>query len=114
VVDPDSNTVAKTIKPAGENVRPMGIAMSRDGKYVYVTTGRGGSVVQIDTGDDMVSKILEHVGPRPWGVAITPDGNTLYVANGPSNDAAVIDVKDWKVTQKIACGTSPWGVAIAP
>ncbi len=112
VVDPAANRVTKTIKPTGENVRPMGICITPDSKYVYVTTGRGGGVVRIDTASDQIDRALDHVGPRPWGVAVTPDSRWLFTANGPSNDVTMIDTTNFKIAARIPAGTSPWGVAI--
>jgi YVTN family beta-propeller protein len=112
VIDVAANKVVHTIKPDGENVRPMGICLSPGGDRVYVTTGRGGSVVVIDPKRDEVEQIVPDVGPRPWGIALSPDGQTLFVANGPSNDVAVLDASSQQVVAHVKAGQSPWGVAI--
>jgi YVTN family beta-propeller protein len=112
IVDPVASRISKTIKPPGDNVRPMGICISGDSKYVYATTGRGGSVIRINTADDALDKIVEHVGPRPWGIGITPNRKLLFTANGPSNDVSVIDGETFEVIKRIPAGNSPWGVAI--
>ena len=93
-------------------MRPMGIVISPDGRRAYVTTGRGGTVVAIDTAADEVTKVIPSVGARPWGIGITPDGKTLYTANGPSNDVSVIEVATLAVKSRIKAGESPWGIAI--
>jgi len=49
----------KTIKLAGENIRPMGVVVSPDGKRVFVSTGRGGSVIVIDTATERHQRISE-------------------------------------------------------
>ena len=85
VVDAKKHAPLKTIALTFENARPMGIVAAPDGRYVYVTTGRGKKVVAIDTATDKPVAGIE-VGPRPWGIALSRDGNTLYTANGPSND----------------------------
>ena len=82
VVDTASHTVIETIKLTGENVRPMGAVVSPDGQRLYISTGRGGTVVSIDTKTHQpVGSVA--VGPRPWGLALSPDGTRLYTANGP-------------------------------
>ena len=91
----------------------MGIAVAPDGKRVYVSTGRGKSVVVIDMDRDEVCGTIPDVGARPWGICITPDGRTLYTANGPSNDVSAIDVAEMKVTARIPAGDSPWGLSLA-
>ena len=91
----------------------MGIAVAPDGKKIYVSTGRFGKVLVIDTKTDQVVGSVD-VGGRPWGIAITPDGKTLYTANGSANDVSVVDVASVKVTNKIKVGDCPWGIAISP
>jgi len=112
VIDVAGNKVIKTIKPTGENVRPMGICISPDGNRVYVTTGRGGSIAVIDPKRDEVVNTITGVGARPWGIAAAPDGRVLFVANGPSNDVAVVDANSLRIIGRIKAGQSPWGVAI--
>ncbi len=113
VVDARRHTLLRTIKLAGEGVKPMGAVASPDGRYVHVTTGRGRTVVTIETATDKPVGSLE-VGPRPWGIAVSPDGGTLYTANGPSNDVSVVDLASKSVTARIKAGDGPWGVAVLP
>ena len=113
VVDAHRHALLRTIHLVGDNARPMGVAAAPDGRRVWVTTGRGGTAVAIDTStDEAVGSIA--VGPRPWGIAIAPDGGTLYTANGPSNDVAIVDVATGVVTARVKTGQSPWGVVLAP
>jgi YVTN family beta-propeller protein len=112
VVDARRHVPLKTIPIAGENARPMGAVAAPDGRFVYVTTGRGGMVVVIDTATDRpVASIA--VGPRPWGIAISADGRTLYTANGPSNDVSIVDIASRTVTGRVKVGDSPWGVVVS-
>ena len=55
--------VAKT--PLGP--RPMGAALSPDGKQLYVSNGRGESIAVIDVADRKVARLIDGVGARPWG-----------------------------------------------
>ena len=104
--------VVRTIKlPPGS--RPMDVKVSRDGKKLYSSNGRGGTVSVIDVKKYEVLKTIK-VGQRPWGMAISPDGKFLYVANGPSNDVSVIDLESESEISKIPVGASPWGIAIVP
>ena len=113
IIDAAKHERVGTIKLAGESIRPMGAVISPDGRYLYVTTGRGRMVVVIDTGTNEPIASVE-VGARPWGIAISADGRTLYTANGPSNDVAVVDIASRSVTARIAVGDGPWGIAIVP
>jgi YVTN family beta-propeller protein len=93
--------------------RPMGLALSKDGRTLFVTTGRHRDVLFVDVNSRRVQRRVENVGVRPWGIGITPDGRKLYVANGPSNDVAVIDVETGALIARVKAGGSPWGIAIS-
>jgi YVTN family beta-propeller protein len=106
----------KRLKPIrtirlGEGIRPMGTRMSRDGRRLYVSTGRSRKVFVLDTTTDRIVSSVD-AGPRPWGIALAPDGARLFTANGPSNDVSVIDVAGGRVEKKIPAGSGPWGVAV--
>ena len=111
VVDAKAHKVRATIKLTGEMARPMGAAASPDGKFIYVTTGRGKNLVAIDTKTHTVAWQVE-VGGRPWGVAVSPDGTTVYTANGPTNEIAIVDVATKSVVARVKAGDKPWGAAV--
>ncbi|GIT66740.1 MAG: hypothetical protein Ct9H300mP25_02120 [Acidobacteriota bacterium] len=48
MIDTTVHEVVHTIQLTGEMVRPMGVVVSPDSSVVYVTTGRGRSVIAID------------------------------------------------------------------
>jgi len=89
----------------------MGIAISPDGKTIYVTTGRGGSVAFLDVATCAQTRSIDGVGDRPWGIAVSPDGSKLYTANGTSHDVSIVNVATGNVDERIAVGGLPWGVA---
>jgi DNA-binding beta-propeller fold protein YncE len=66
--------------------KPVGVAVSPDGRSVYVTGGEvNGSVSQYDAGPGgaLSPKVLARVpaGQEPVGVALSPDGRSLYTAD---------------------------------
>ena len=112
VADARTHTVLRQWQlEGGALVRPVGMAVSHDGKLLYTVTGRGKMLVavDVDTGEQ-VSEV--EVGPRPWGVAISPDGATLFTANGNSDDVSVVDAATMQVVERIPVGASPWGLVI--
>lgn len=111
VIDFAEHKLLQTIAlPAGS--RPMRVKISRDGKEVYVSNGRAGTVAIVDgTSYQVLASI--RVGQRPWGIALSPDGKYLFSANGPSNDVSVIDLTTRREIAKIKAGASPWGIAVA-
>ena len=94
-------------------MKPMGLAITRDGRTLYVSTGRGKKVVAIDTAAEKATGAVE-VGDRPWGIALSPDEKLLFSANGPSNDVSVVDLGTKQVVRKIKVGERPWGVLVLP
>jgi YVTN family beta-propeller protein len=110
VIDAKRLAPIKTIK-LGDGIRPMGQAMAKDGKHLYVSTGRSKMVYTIDTGTNTVAGMVE-TGQRPWGIGISPDGSKLFTANGPSGDVSIVDIATDMVTKKIMVGRGPWGLAV--
>ncbi|MGH8228970.1 MAG: beta-propeller fold lactonase family protein [Steroidobacteraceae bacterium] len=92
--------------------RPMDLLVSRSGRFLYVSTGRAGAVLDVNLRTDQIAHAAM-TGTRPWTIALTPDGRRLWAANGPSNDVSVIDTATFKVIKTIRCHTGPWGVAVA-
>jgi PGF-pre-PGF domain-containing protein len=96
----------------------VGVAVSTDGKKVYVTDG-GNKVFVIDT---TTSKVIATVNGlnSSHGIAITPDGAKAYVANwgnGSVSDngtVSVIDTATKTVTNTVTVGSIPHGVAVSP
>jgi len=105
--------VGVALPPATPPAGLQGAVASRDGQRLYVTTGRGRSVIVFDVAKKAVVGKIDGVGAFPRGIAISADGGKLYTANGPSNDVAVIDVASGKVEKRIKVPGAPWGVAVA-
>jgi len=113
VVDAREHKVLKKLQIPGKGAKPMGSAISPDGKFVYVTNGRGKTLSVIDTGVDSVIATFE-VGDRPWGVGVSPDGKHIYTADGPGGNISVIDAATHSVIKQIRVGKAPWGIAVVP
>jgi YVTN family beta-propeller protein len=113
VVDAMKHRVLQTITLPGQLVRPMGVIASPDGRQIFVSTGRGKSVIIIDTATNKEVAAIE-AGERPWGIATSADGTMIFTANGPSNDVSFVDVASRAVVAKVKVGDRPWGVAFVP
>ena len=96
-----------------EQLQPVGIDFTKDGKDVFVALGPANRVAVIDTATKEVKNYIL-VGQRPWHGEISPDGKKYYVANGLTNDLTVIDVDSQKAEKSVPVGRLPWGVAIMP
>ncbi len=121
VVNPDLDTVTQleiTVTGLVErhtvNVgdEPTNLAITPDGKFVYVANTASGTVSVIRTKDHRVVDLIR-VGTEPCGLAFTPNGKKLYVANARSNDVSVIDPDENEVVRTIKdVGPEPRGLAI--
>ena len=111
VIDTVNYKVLKTIT-LPEGSRPMGVKLSPNGKMLYVSNGRGGTISVIDSHTYAILNTIK-VGTRPWGIALSPDGKFLYSANGPSDDVSVVDLAANKEVARVKAGSGPWSIAVA-
>lgn len=96
-----------------DKVQPVGVKLTRDGKYAFVALGPANHVAVLDA---RTYEVLDYllVGRRVWHLAFTPDEKRLLATNGISGDVSVIDIDSLKVTRSIKVGRYPWGVVVTP
>jgi YVTN family beta-propeller protein len=82
-------TPAPTITGIGAN--PIGLAVTPNGKEIYVAAWSSG---EVDVFDVATGKLLAPIPVRsgPADVVFTPNGKTAYVANEDDSSVSVIDV----------------------
>lgn len=87
-----------------------GIAVSKDGKFIYAGNGDGGNIVVVDSSTGEKVKEVK-TGRNVHGIDITPDGKYVYVASGDLKDGeeynyvSIIDTKTNSIVGQI---TSDW------
>ena len=106
VVNTKTLAVLKTID-LGKGMRPMGTAVSPDGKFMFVTTGRSRMLTIIETATDTIGGSID-AGQRPWGLAVSSTARPLP-PNGPSDDVSIVDVAGRRVVKTVPVGRGPWG-----
>ncbi len=118
VVDVATRKIVKTLRfeikgVHPDKVQPVGVRLTRDGKYAFVALGPANHVAVVDA---KTFEVLDYllVGRRVWHMAFNPDESLLLATNGISGDVSVIDVKALKVTKSIKVGRYPWGVVVTP
>lgn len=116
VIRTADHTVADTIRfePKGfrpDDVTPVGLTMSRDGKTAYVALGKANHVAIVDVASRKVRNMVL-VGKRAWGLALSRDGSLLYVANGLSDDVSVVDLAKGRAIKSVKAGRVPHSVVI--
>jgi sugar lactone lactonase YvrE len=99
VIDLDSGKVADTWKTESH---PTEMALSPDGKTLYVSCSNSTKVSVLDVGNK--GKSLETIncalyasapsGNTPSSLCLTPDGQLLFVANADANNLAVFNVAE--------------------
>ncbi|WP_254789482.1 PQQ-dependent catabolism-associated beta-propeller protein [Variovorax sp. OV329] len=116
IVATDTGTVKDTIKfevkgARSEDITPVGIQISRDGKRAFVALGRANHVAFVDVPARKVTHLVL-VGKRAWNVTLDKAEARLYVVNGLSDDVTVVDVAAAKPIKSIPVGRVPYGLVV--
>ena len=116
IIDPASNKVTETINflPPGfrtEDVTPVGITLSKDGKTAVVALGRANHVAFVDVASRKVNDYVL-VGKRAWNTTLNKDDSLLFVINGLSDDMSVLDMKTRKVLKSVPIARVPHTVLV--
>jgi YVTN family beta-propeller protein len=92
---------------------PVNLALSPDGKELYVTCEAAGTVIVVDVA---TRRVLAEIpsGGQPHGVCFSPDGRLAYVTNRLDDSLAVIDTTARKVIRTLPVGDEPHGVLTSP
>ena len=94
--------------------RPTGLALSKDGKDLFVTVaGPAGGVHVLKAKGGKVRRSLP-TGHTPMSPVLSPDGKTLYVCNQFTDDVSVINVKGDAKPVRIPVKRQPVAAAITP
>jgi YVTN family beta-propeller protein len=110
LLDTQTRAVIATI-PA--EAYPFALAISPNGRQVYVPNHDANLITVIDTTTNaVVNKIT--VKPNPHSVAFSVDGRRAYVANHASNLVTVLDTKNGAVLAEIAVPRSPHSIVMSP
>ena len=107
-----TGTVKFAVKGArAEDISPVGITMTKDGKRAFVSLGKANHVAFIDVPGRKVTDLVL-VGKRAWNVTLDKAEARLCVVNGLSDDVTVVDVAGAKAIKSIPVGRVPYGVVI--
>ena len=79
---------------------PRGLAMTPDGRKLYIGSDELSSVSVLDTATDrIVSEI--NVGPSPNCLAVSPDGRSILVSVSGADQMVIIDTGTDRITSRI-------------
>ena len=91
---------------------PLSLAVSPDGKTLYVSDKTVGCVTSLDTttGDKVGETPI--IG-EPNGLVLSANGKILYVTQRKTNSIALIDTKQGMIVRRIPVGAWPVALALA-
>jgi len=98
--------------PAATYRSPFFVAVSPDGKTLYVSDKTSGCVTILDATTGARSGQTPIAG-EPHGLALSADGKILYVAQRKTNSIAVIDTQQKARVSQINVGSWPVALALA-
>lgn len=97
--------------PRERYLSPLEMAISPDGRLLYVVCQDSDEVRIVDTQSGKpVSSIP--VGHVPRGIVFSPDARRIYVTNAWSDSVSVIDTESRQVVQTLPTGFEPAGVVV--
>ncbi len=85
---------------------PIQMALTRDGRRLFVACENSGEVLVVDTGARRAVSNVK-TGQSPFGVALSPDESRLYVSNRWDDNVAVVDLGRMAVIGTIPVGDDP-------
>ncbi len=91
---------------------PFNLALSQDGRTLYVVAEEGNELLVVDTGKGRVTNTIE-VGSRPHTVILDEGNNYAYVSNQWSDNISVVDLLKMRVTDTLLTGNGPAGIALS-
>lgn len=98
--------------PIGED--PMGVVLSTDGRFAYVTQAAANRVAVVDAhAHQVVATVPVGSGPTALMVAVVGNANELYVADSGGNTVTIVDADARRVLATVPVGQNPTGVALA-
>jgi DNA-binding beta-propeller fold protein YncE len=110
IIDIPSKKVTATLdaKVLGANR----LKFTLDGKYVLISSLRGGDLVVYDAANRTEWKRVP-IGHGAAGILMEPNGARAFIACSPDNYIAVLDLKTFQVTGHVDVGGEPDGLAWA-
>lgn len=108
VMDLKTRAVIKKI-PIG--IQPEGVAVTKDGRFIFVTSKLSYYVSKIDAVLLKTDATIP-VGSYPGGIALGADGKRVYVCNYNENTVSVIDASLARELMRVSTALSPVRAAV--
>jgi YVTN family beta-propeller protein len=109
VFDTGTRTLERVLRGVTD---PEQLAISADGKRVYVASEDAGKAIVLDT--QQGARIAElDVGGEPEGTALSPNGRSIYMTSEADHRVSVIDTRTNRVVARIEVGLRPRAIAFS-
>ena len=89
-----------------EYKNPLNLAITRDGKRLYVVCEASNTLMVVDTKSGKIINEIK-VGVQPHFICFSPDEKFAYVSNRGSDNVSVIDTRNFKVVSYLPTGDEP-------
>lgn len=106
---PVSAPVTRGEGPSSDYVSPAGLAVSGDGRTLFVAGSDSDEVLQVDLDSLEVSGRV-NVGRRPLGIALSPSGSLLAVACQVSDEIVLLDTASMEIASRLPSPAGPTDV----
>jgi YVTN family beta-propeller protein len=95
-----------------EYLSPMNIAVSEDGKKLFVTAQDADKLYVVDAAEEKILSKID-VGHKPHSVILEKTGRFAYITNQWSDNVSVVDIADMKVVDTLSTGNGPAGLSFS-
>jgi YVTN family beta-propeller protein len=97
--------------PLEVNTPTHGLALTPDGKELWVTSLAGSGIYVYDLAARKTSPLI-HVGKCPNWIAFSPDGKYCAVSNSDTGDCSIIDAHARREVARVKAGKGPKRVLV--
>ena len=94
--------------------KPRSLALTPDGKTLYVTSMDTGRLTAIDADDATVAHTIDLDVSGTFAIAPSPDGRKLYLTAYSEGTLLVVDVASGILRKRLAIGRNPRAIAFSP
>ncbi len=110
----DGSLRGRYAEPADARYRsPIGLAVSADGRELYVTCEDLDQLFVVDTAGRRVTQRID-VGRYPYAIHPSVKGRLLYVADRRDDHVALVDLDQGRVVRRFPTGDDPHGLTTDP
>ena len=97
-------------KPRPHHPAPAGLAVSPDGRKIYIALDDVNEVVEAEVASRTILRKLALAG-APCGLALDAKGERLYVTCRDSDQVVAVNTKDFQAVERIEVGDAPVAIA---